>query len=287
MRERVCVYVRVCTHLVCTVCGIRFVWVIMIQKYYFFTSSFIQVYKILALNCLVTAFTLSTLYLHGVKQGDSQMTLAGLVVAALFFFSSQAPPLEELAPQRPLSHLFCASVGVSVIGQTSIHVATLLFVLHLVQPWLDANNSEDAVLPDTEFKPNLLNSLTFVVGCWMQLNTFAANYSGFPFTTPLVKHKPLWHSLRGGWFLMLVCCLDVFPFLRYWLELVPLPGALLPSSSSSSSPFPDHHSDFYSGDLEGTLGDAGGFAFRGALIGALLANSLAVFLIEKVARSLA
>ena len=42
---------------------------------------------------------LSALYLHGVKQGDTQMTIVGLIVAALFFFASQAPPLQELAPK--------------------------------------------------------------------------------------------------------------------------------------------------------------------------------------------
>ena len=72
---------------------------------------------------------LSALYLHGVKQGDTQMTIVGLIVAALFFFASQAPPLEELAPKRPLSQLFCASVLISIGGQFVVHLASLLYVL--------------------------------------------------------------------------------------------------------------------------------------------------------------
>ena len=39
----------------------------------------IQVYKILALNCLVSAYLMSSLYLLGLKQGDTQMTALGHV----------------------------------------------------------------------------------------------------------------------------------------------------------------------------------------------------------------
>ena len=52
-----------------------------------------QVYKILALNCLVSAYMMSALYLRGLKQGDTQMTASGLVVAALFFLLSQVKVL--------------------------------------------------------------------------------------------------------------------------------------------------------------------------------------------------
>jgi manganese-transporting P-type ATPase len=45
---------------------------------------------VLALNCLVTAYMMSALYLRGLKQGDMQMTCSGLITAGLFFFLSQA-----------------------------------------------------------------------------------------------------------------------------------------------------------------------------------------------------
>ena len=52
----------------------------------------LQVFKILALMCLVSAYMLSSLYLHGVKQGDAQMTALGLATALLFFLASRAAP---------------------------------------------------------------------------------------------------------------------------------------------------------------------------------------------------
>lgn len=39
----------------------------------------IQMYQILALNCLISAYSLSVLYLDGVKYGDTQMTAMGML----------------------------------------------------------------------------------------------------------------------------------------------------------------------------------------------------------------
>jgi len=66
-----------------------------------------QVFKILALNCLVAAYQLSSLHLHGVKYGDTQMTVQGLLLAALFYLASRAPPIEKLSKHRPPDSIFC------------------------------------------------------------------------------------------------------------------------------------------------------------------------------------
>lgn len=33
-------------------------------------------------------------------------------------------------------------------------------------------------IPDGDFTPNLLNTVIFILSSWMQLNTFASNYTG-------------------------------------------------------------------------------------------------------------
>jgi cation-transporting ATPase 13A1 len=43
-------------------------------------------YKILALNCLVSAYSLSVLTLDGVKFGDVQQTVGGMSIAMFFLF---------------------------------------------------------------------------------------------------------------------------------------------------------------------------------------------------------
>ena len=45
--------------------------------------STIQVYKILAVNCLISAYHMSFLHLFGVKLGDTQMTIVGFAVSIL------------------------------------------------------------------------------------------------------------------------------------------------------------------------------------------------------------
>merc|ERR1719424_1269829 len=56
----------------------------------------LQMCKILALNCLVSAFSLSVLHLQGVRMGDTQATCSALGTALLFLFLSSSRPLSLL-----------------------------------------------------------------------------------------------------------------------------------------------------------------------------------------------
>ena len=50
----------------------------------------IQMYKILALNCLITAYSLSVQYLDGIKFGDYQVTITGMMMSVCFLCISRA-----------------------------------------------------------------------------------------------------------------------------------------------------------------------------------------------------
>lgn len=123
----------------------------------------LQIYKILGINCLVNALVLSRLFLHGVKQGDRQLTILGIVIAALFFFVTRAEPLSILSPIRPPSSVLCMQALVSIAGQFFIHLATILLATEAALVFVD--EYDPSLVPDGPFNPNVLNTCTFLLTC--------------------------------------------------------------------------------------------------------------------------
>ncbi len=73
-----------------------------------------MMYKILSLNSLVSAYSLSALYLDGVKMGDYQATILGFGISILFMLLTFSTPLKKLEKERPPSSIFHPSLTISV-----------------------------------------------------------------------------------------------------------------------------------------------------------------------------
>ncbi|KAE9006000.1 putative manganese-transporting ATPase [Phytophthora fragariae] len=182
----------------------------------------IQMYKILGVNCLITAYYLSSLFIHGVKNGDQQLTISGLSIAMFFLFLSRAKPARKLSHQRPPSGVFCVSVMVSIFGQFVIHLAFLAAALRVAQPFIEPG--DPAMHPDGNFTPNVVNSIMFLMSSVMQVNTFVANYRGQPFMEGFWENKLLYRSALFNYAVLAVVIAEVFTPINAMLELVAMPN---------------------------------------------------------------
>lgn len=62
--------------------------------------------------------------------------------------------------------------------------------------------------PDTDFVPNLVNTVCFVVNFIIQLSTFAVNYQGAPFNTPIMQTKGFSNMLKWSYIFCLAITWD-------------------------------------------------------------------------------
>lgn len=212
-----------------------------------------QMFKILALNALLSAYCHSVLYLDGIKFSDGQSTVHGLLSTMCFLFITRSQPLDKLSSLRPLPNIFNLYTILTVTLQFAVHFGSLVYLYDYAKTMqgdfdvvansttplpvgseatgtlaLESNATLPAEAADstgmhTEFKPSLVNSTVYLIWLSIQISTFLVNYKGHPFMQSLRTNKQLCYLFMGSIALVFAIVNGWSPSLADQLSIVDLP----------------------------------------------------------------
>lgn len=149
------------------------------------------------------------------------MTAMGILGSISFMSVSRSKPLDKLSPVRPLSSVFHPSLILSLLGQFTIHLSTMLLATQEAKKHLPNDYQADL---DGIFKPGILNSVVFLVSSVQQVTVFVVNLQGKPFMTGLTENRPLLWSLLATFILTFMFASESVPGLNKYFQLVPFPN---------------------------------------------------------------
>jgi len=223
-----------------------------------------QQQQILALNCLISAYSLSALYLDGIKSGEAEMIATGILLTVAGMAFSFARPVDELSPVPPLRSVFHPAYALSLAGQLVIHLACMVVSFKLAKQFeptgpgscascgpppgalgegtgffaelarqiekeLAKQDEASGKMPTSsttgyKFTPSLLNTVVFLVTTAQQVSVMFVNYKGRPFMQGITENPAFLWSVALTGGGAFVCAFERAPELNKALKLVSMPN---------------------------------------------------------------
>ncbi|TMW63721.1 hypothetical protein Poli38472_002662 [Pythium oligandrum] len=180
-----------------------------------------QMYQILAVNCLISSYSLSVLYLDKVKYANSQLMALGMISTVASITLSRATPLDTLSPVRPLTSIFHPALFSSLVGQFALHLGCMIYLTELAKeytPTGDVAHSKPG-----EFKPNVMSTVIFLINGVQTVSVCAVNYKGRPFMKSMTENPGLLYSLGLSIVGVFLLCTEAMPLFNKVLQIVPMP----------------------------------------------------------------
>ena len=148
------------------------------------------------------------------------MTAMGMLGSVSFMSVSRSKPLDRLSKVRPLTSIFHPALFISLLGQFTIHLGTMMIAVYFAKKHLPPDHEVDL---DGQFKPGILNTVVFLVSNVQQVTVFVVNLQGRPFMTGVTENRPLLWSLVCTFILTFMFASESVPGLNKYFQLVPFP----------------------------------------------------------------
>eukprot|EP00392_Amoebophrya_sp_AT5.2_P004320 g4328.t1 len=211
--------------------------------------SAVQQMQIMMLDSMISAYSLSAMSADGTRPSEQQMMASGTLLSVAAIAFNFARPLDRMHPVRPLRTVFHPALFFSMMGQLAIHLVCMVMVMNLAKEAMgedelkevlkfekDRNSHIDA-MEDEEmndvwwftkvpFRPNLLNTMVWLVEVSQQISVLFVNYKGRPWMKGMLENQALFLSLFGCMGLVWVCATNAIPIVNETLKLVDVPEDL-------------------------------------------------------------
>ncbi len=189
----------------------------------------LTIYQVVVLESILAGYTLSQLYLEGVRMSFTQKVLMALASMMSIYFIEEAPKdvVDScLNEHRVPESIFHPSILSSTLAQAVCHIGSCAFAIHSAKcatPLDVLKKAQIRNLGRRKFVPSLVANVIVLMSLCQRASITICSYKGWPFTRPLFNMP---------WMILYACIVTItsllllfnaLPWLNSFLNIYPWP----------------------------------------------------------------